>query len=168
MNELFIRSIRIEDCNEFQSLLKQVDGETDFMLYGAGERVTNRRTTEKLISSFLEAVNSNILIAEMEHNLVGYGMVIGGKVNKNKHCASIVLGILRDYSGKGIGTTLLRSMEKWAVETGVKRIELTTITHNEAAVSLYKNHGFEIEGLKKRSLLIKGSFIDEYYMAKLL
>jgi hypothetical protein len=28
--------------------------------------------------------------------------------------------------------------------------------------------GFEIEGVKKHSLLVDGAFVDEYYMGKLL
>ena len=28
--------------------------------------------------------------------------------------------------------------------------------------------GFEIEGLKRRSLKVKGTYVNEYYMAKIL
>jgi RimJ/RimL family protein N-acetyltransferase len=40
------------------------------------------------------------------------------------------------------------------------------MVHNEAAVSLYKKMGFEIEGIKKKSLNIEGKYLDEYYMGK--
>jgi RimJ/RimL family protein N-acetyltransferase len=42
------------------------------------------------------------------------------------------------------------------------------MVHNEAALALYKKMGFEIEGRKKHSLLINGTYVDEYCMAKLL
>jgi RimJ/RimL family protein N-acetyltransferase len=42
------------------------------------------------------------------------------------------------------------------------------MAHNERAIRLYKKMGFEIEGTKKHSLLISGSYVDEYYMAKLI
>lgn len=40
--------------------------------------------------------------------------------------------------------------------------------HNEGAIRLYKNRGFKIEGLKEKSLLVDGRYVDEYYMAKIL
>jgi RimJ/RimL family protein N-acetyltransferase len=40
--------------------------------------------------------------------------------------------------------------------------------HNEAAIALYKKIDFEIEGRKQHSLVINGSYVDEYCMAKLL
>jgi len=50
----------------------------------------------------------------------------------------------------------------------VHRLELTVMVHNERAIRLYKKMGFEIEGTKKHSLLISGSYVDEYHMAKLI
>ncbi len=42
------------------------------------------------------------------------------------------------------------------------------MTHNEAGIALYRRRGFEIEGIKKHSLLLGGRYVDEYYMARLL
>ncbi|MEK4237423.1 MULTISPECIES: hypothetical protein [unclassified Paenibacillus] len=42
------------------------------------------------------------------------------------------------------------------------------MTHNELAMSLYIKNGFEIEGTKRKSLVIDGQWIDEYYMSKIL
>jgi RimJ/RimL family protein N-acetyltransferase len=42
------------------------------------------------------------------------------------------------------------------------------MTHNEAGIALYRRRGFEIEGIKKHSLLLSGRYVDEYYMARLL
>ena len=39
--------------------------------------------------------------------------------------------------------------------------------HNAAALRLYQKNGFEIEGRARRSLMVDGAPVDEYYMAKL-
>lgn len=63
---------------------------------------------------------------------------------------------------------LFNTLEEWAKDNGVHRLELTVMVHNEAGIALYKKSGFEIEGTKRHSLIIRGKFIDEYYMSKLI
>ena len=38
---------------------------------------------------------------------------------------------------------------------------------NVIAKHLYEKNGFEIEGIKKKSMLVDGVYVDEFYMAKL-
>jgi RimJ/RimL family protein N-acetyltransferase len=59
-------------------------------------------------------------------------------------------------------------LEKWAAERQLYRLELTVMTHNERAIRLYRRLGFEIEGTKRDSLWVDGSYVDEYCMSKLL
>jgi RimJ/RimL family protein N-acetyltransferase len=63
---------------------------------------------------------------------------------------------------------MLSKLEQWAEGIGIRRLELTVMTHNERAVGLYKKIGFEVEGLRKDSLYVDGRYVDEYSMAKLL
>jgi len=42
------------------------------------------------------------------------------------------------------------------------------MAHNARAIRLYKRMGFAIEGTKRQALLVNGTYVDEYYMAKLL
>ena len=51
-----------------------------------------------------------------------------------------------EYRGEGIGSALIRSVEVWAVELRVKRLELSVTTANTAAVSLYEKMGFVSTG----------------------
>ena len=47
------------------------------------------------------------------------------------------------------------------------RLELTAICENEVAKHLYTNNGFQIEGIKRKSVYIDGTYLDEYYMARI-
>lgn len=42
------------------------------------------------------------------------------------------------------------------------------MTHNVRGIALYKKSGFEIEGIKKKSLIVGGEGVDEYYMSKII
>ncbi|WP_280768098.1 GNAT family N-acetyltransferase [Salipaludibacillus daqingensis] len=163
-----IREVTLSDNQSLAELLETIDGESSFMLYEKNERNTSAKQVEGIISSFLKSTNSKLLVAEEGNKLVGYIMAIGGKTNKNKHSAYLVLGVSKRHAGKGIGTKLMTSIEEWAKETGIIRLELTTMIHNESALALYRKMGFEVEGLKRRSFIIDEKSVDEYYMAKLL
>lgn len=112
--------------------------------------------------------NSTVLVAEQAGKLVGYLAVIGGDTRRTKHSAYLVIGILEEYTGRGIGTNLFQRLEEWARAHNILRLELTVVIQNEAGVSLYKKMGFEIEGIKRNSLLINDKLFDQYFMSKLL
>ncbi|OTZ84271.1 hypothetical protein BK771_21450 [Bacillus thuringiensis serovar ostriniae] len=79
----------------------------------------------------------------------------------------IVDGILEQNRGQGIGTALFQHVEEWAKINHISRLELTVVTKNEAGLALYKKSGFEIEGTKRNSLMVDGTYYNEYYMSKL-
>lgn len=163
-----IREINVEDAENFINLIKEVEANSEFMLMGAGERKTTPEQQRKQLEIIEQQSNSTIFIAENEGKLVGYLIAMGGTVKKTKHSAYLVIGILEDYRGKGIGSALFRKLEEWAKKHCISRLELTTVTLNEAGVALYKKSGFEIEGTKRNSLIINGKPFDEYYMSKLI
>ncbi len=165
---MVIREIELEDAEEFVSLIKQVEAESDFMLMEAGERMLSVEQQRKRMEQMKKDGNSTILLAEQDGRLVGYLIVVGGDAKRVLHRGYLVIGILKEFRGQGIGTKLFRHLDEWAKAHHISRLELTVVTQNEMAVALYKKSGFEIEGTKRNSLLIDHVFYDEYYMAKLL
>lgn len=138
------------------------------MLLEPGERQTGLLQVKEMIKSFALAENSILIGAEADGSLAGYLSVRGGSARRNQHSAYIVIGILAQYQGMGIGSGLFKEMQTWATGTGIVRLELTVMTHNDIAVSLYTKSGFDIEGIKKKSLKVGGEWVDEYCMSKLL
>jgi RimJ/RimL family protein N-acetyltransferase len=163
-----IREIRESDAERYLNLNEKLIRETDFLLVEPGERKSTVDDQRKRIVTFLESENSTIFVVEHEGELVGHLVAISGHSNRNKHSAYLVVGILQEFWGKGIGIKLFEQLEGWARHQQIHRIELTVMVHNESAVALYKKMGFEIEGLKKHSLLVREQYVDEFYMTKLL
>jgi RimJ/RimL family protein N-acetyltransferase len=163
-----IREIRIEDARKFLSMKIKMDSETKFMLLEPGERRTSLEEQEKQIAQMLSRPNQMVFLAEDDGELVGSLSAQGGLCKRNQHCVYIVVGILKSYCGKGIGTALFTTMEAWARRQGIHRLELTVMKHNQAGVHLYKKMGFEVEGVLVHSIQIDGEYIDQYSMAKLL
>lgn len=163
-----IREANSLDAESLLKLIKQVEKESPYMLYEAGERKTTLESQREMLESFEQKENATIFVAEENSNLMGYLIVIGGSSNRQRHSAYLVVGIQVSHRGKGIGTELFDKMENWAISKGISRLELTTVVDNDAGVGLYKKVGFEIEGVKRDSLRIDGNYVDEYYMGKLL
>ncbi|GHO48090.1 GNAT family N-acetyltransferase [Ktedonospora formicarum] len=163
-----IRMLCESDAGAFLQLRKLVNEETTFMLREPDE---NAMLAQQQLEQFLSQPPHDhllILVAEHDERLVGFLIGERGVRHRNRSRLGIVVGILQAFTGQGIGTQLFRAMEDWAHQQGILRLELTVMTHNQAAVTLYTKCGFEIEGTMRRTMLIDGDYIDEYMMAKLL
>jgi RimJ/RimL family protein N-acetyltransferase len=163
-----IREIHEGDAEAFLDLLTKIDAETEFMLFEAGERATTVVQQRERIKSVRSSENETILVASRARQLVGYLVAIGGGPRRIRHRAYVVVGVLQAFTGRQIGTQLFTGLEGWARLHGIERLELTVRTDNERGTRLYRKMGFEIEGLKRRSLKVKGAYVNEYHMAKIL
>ncbi|YBV88687.1 GNAT family N-acetyltransferase [Bacillus sp. PK9-021] len=77
------------------------------------------------------------------------------------------LGIVVDksYSGLGLGRQLMIELIEWArMNKQTKKIELVTREDNQRAISLYKQLGFQIEGLKEKDTYINGLYYNTMLM----
>lgn len=162
-----IRPITIDDAADYLEMLRQLDTETRFMLFEAGEWNTTEQEMRVKIGEVIRS-GSLTLVAEMDGKMAGFLSAERGFANRTRHSAYVVIGILKDYRGRRIGKELFEELERWAAGNGVTRLELTVMTHNEQGIRLYRSMGFETEGVKVKSLKVGGNYVDEYYMAKLL
>lgn len=163
-----IRLILPEDIYQLIKLCELIDSETNNMLYEAGERNCFLEKQKQQILKIIDDDKSKIWITENKnHELIGYLMAIGNNLIKTQHSAYIVIGILKQYTKKGIGTKLFEVLNKWAINNKIHRLELTVRVENTAAINLYKKMGFAQEGVKIHSLLIGSEYEDELYMSKI-
>jgi L-phenylalanine/L-methionine N-acetyltransferase len=85
-----------------------------------------------------------------------------------RHVGSIGMAVRDDWQGKGVGTALMEAAldlaDSWL---NLTRIELRVYVDNSAAVALYKNFGFEIEGTHRRLAFRNGEYVDAYSMARI-
>ncbi|RJP67035.1 MAG: GNAT family N-acetyltransferase [Ignavibacteriales bacterium] len=160
------REISESDSKSFLDLMLKLDEETDFMMYEVGERSRSVQLQSDEIKKIISSNNSTIYLALDNKIPVGFIVAEGGTFKRNAHCCYLAIGVLKNYSGRGIGKTLFSKIFDWGDKHNIIRFELTVMCHNEAAVNLYKKLGFEIEGVKRTSLIINGKRIDEFYMSK--
>ena len=162
-----IRGITVENSADFLELLFKLDKETQFMMLEPNERHTSFDDMQQYLSTLDESMSA--LIGAFDgNNLVGYIDVCRGNANRIKHSAYVIIGILLSHTGQGIGEMLFKKADEWAVKHNIARLELTVMVHNINAIKLYEKVGFTKEGIKEKSMLINGHYVDEYYMGKIL
>ncbi len=85
-----------------------------------------------------------------------------------RHSAGFGMAVRDDWSGKGVGSALMRAAldlaDNWL---GLTRIELHVYTDNAAGIALYKKFGFEVEGSHRRFSFRNGEYVDALSMARL-
>ena len=86
---------------------------------------------------------------------------------RQRHSAGIGLMVHTGYQGRGVGKKLLETLldvaDNWLM---LVRVELGVYTDNERAIGLYEKFGFEPEGLKRKSAVRNGRYVDELMMAR--
>ena len=162
-----IRTAQKVDAAKLIEHRRQIMAETPYMLFEPGELTKTAEDEEARITRLCAGGNSTILVAEDGAEIVGNLTAVGGDVRRLKHSATLAIGVTRSHWGQGIGGELLGTAVAWASSAGLHRLELTVHTTNLRAIGLYLKHGFEVEGLRRRSLKVDGLYVDEYLMSRL-
>lgn len=166
---LTIRPAQPRDAGTLLKLQLALDDESEFMLLDRGERADDPTEVRTRLQAIADgADHSFVLLAEHEGGLVGYIDVAVQPYARSRRTGYVVMGVVSDAQGKGIGKALLAEATQYGAGLGLRRLELTVMTYNHSAIGLYLASGFQVEGLRAASIDHGGIAVDEYYMGLLL
>ncbi|MGL5814483.1 MAG: GNAT family N-acetyltransferase [Aeromonas sp.] len=163
-----IRLAAVEDAAALDSFFQQLDKETRFMLYEAGERPSDVEGQRQRLTAMVASPNQRIWLLELAGEIQGFAVMIGGGLRRNRHCALVVMGLRQSARGQGWGERLLTTLIAAAPGCGISRLELGVMAHNEVAHGLYRKCGFVDEGLRRRAYRLADREVDEISMGLLL
>ena len=107
------------------------------------------------------------LVAVAGSEIVGSAAVIGYTQMRRRHACVLGISVIGHAQGKGVGKALMKALTEYADHwTTFLRIELTVYSDNINAIALYKNFGFEQEGVLRNYSLRNGHFVDVISMAR--
>lgn len=166
--EYVIRPATPDDAPALLTLGRQILEETDYFVRSPEERAPNERLMRQLIEHY-QALPSSLLLHAWAGKLpVGEAILRPGQLLRTAHNAELGVGVLRGWWGRGIARALMRALEAHARQHRLHRLELSVFSNNPRARAFYLAQGYQPEGIKRRSVLIRGTFIDEEIMAKLV
>ena len=163
-----IRKARVEDAASLVELFKQLDEETNFMLFEPRERTITVEQQVSRLKAFEDSTTEAMFVAENNGTILGFAVGIGGVANRSRHSVHIVMGVLQSHWNQGVGRELMKTLEAWAKDKHSHRLELTVMAHNTKAITFYEKCGFEREGIKRDALRVEGKYVNEIYMSKLI
>ena len=101
-----------------------------------------------------------VYYAIKNEQVVGWCDVVPEKNPRKCHRGGLAMGLIPDCRRIGIGTKLLTKSISHSKQCGFEKIELHVYTTNTSAIALYKNFGFEQEGIIRSYRKLDGDYFD--------
>ena len=158
---LRIRDIKIEDYKEISKIRKMPRVMENIL--------SNKDEEEELIKEKIinRGKNPYWYVAEENGKVIGLGILMNHGNLRKKHVGVITLMVNSDYQNKGVGSLLMDKLINLSESLNIIRLELCVFRDNYKAINLYKKFGFKEEGIKVKSALKNGEYIDEIMMARI-
>jgi len=162
-----IRSAQELDAENLSELRVKIDGETENLDREKGEAFIDIPGFKEMIKNDMESLRNLFLVAVIDNQIVGFSRCEGSILTRFSHKVEFGVCVVKDFWGYGIGKNLLTESVLWADANGLKKMTLNVLENNEKAITLYRKHGFEIEGvLKKDKLLSDGKYYNTIIMGR--
>lgn len=158
------------EAAEILAFITRASGETEFLLRYPEEFADFTPEREAAFLRDLNASPDQVMICCLVDGRVAGNCQLTFKTGmKERHRATVAIGILEEFWNRGIGTALFREMIELARSRGVRQLELDFLEGNSRARALYEKMGFRITGVKPDAIRLRdGRLLNEYMMMKLL
>jgi RimJ/RimL family protein N-acetyltransferase len=162
---LILRQAAVEDAEDTIAYVRDVIGESDYLLWEPGEFRPSPDKQRELLEHYASSDTHLFLIAEVEGEIAGMlNFQPGGRI-RNAHTGEFGMSVRKKYWGLSIGRRMVECLLHWARQTGkIRKINLRVREDNERAIRLYRSAGFQIEGKVSREFCVNGQFFAAYHM----
>ena len=154
-------------AEEYIAFAREVAGNSEMMRTEGDEYPAPEQMKQILEAGLKEGIS--LRLTGMREGRIIANLVLHRTFHRRTvHAGLLGMMVHDDCRGLGIGRHLLQSAIDWAREQKMTKIDLHVRMDNPAALTLYKNAGFEIEGIMRRGLCVNGVMMDVYYMGLLI
>lgn len=166
-----IRNVKLTDFDGVlalsRSMYKEAETNSDFGDYLFLKRPTRVKMDEWFAKVYDEAKNGHsiYLVAEENGAIVGHCFIRKRDIpdSERSHTGALSILVNKEWRNRGIGTMLIKK----ALRLSRKKfdiIQLSVLTNNPKAISLYKRLGFRKWGIEPMYAKRDGKYIDSVHM----
>ena len=165
-----IRSAEPEDAPLMLQYMNIMLGETPFLLRTPEEFDYTPEEEVRVLSGRKNDPRSLMLAAERDGQIIACADISShGAKSRVLHRGELGISVRKDFWRKGIGSALMERLIAFAARSGYEQIELTVLSRNKRALSLYLKYGFTVYGTRPHGMKYPdGTYDSEYLMVKML
>ncbi len=144
--EFTIRKATVEDVSAVVELWKELmDFHKEFDRFFS-RSANGHKGFADFITGHISSETSNVFVAEVGKNLVGYCLAFIEKyplvLEMQEYGLVQDLGVTKKYQRRGIGKRFLKEAQSWFSEKGVHRIEARVAKSNKLSTEFWAKMGF--------------------------
>ena len=162
-SQAVIRSARREDAEGLVGLYREIIAEGRWTLARADERQPTAEDEAGEIDRLNAAGGSLYLVACEDSRIVGTARAEEGTYRRTAHFADVQsVWVRRERRRAGVADALLAALVDWArASPQIEKLGLFVFSTSEAAIALYRKHGFVEEGRSARDVKFEdGGYAD--------
>jgi RimJ/RimL family protein N-acetyltransferase len=164
MAEFVIRPATPADAAALVELGRVVSSEPEgWLITDADWR--NVADERRYLRAIRRSSHAAVFVAEADGVVVGRLSLARDAHPASPHVADLGLMVAPSHRRRGIGRALLDRATAWGRESGIDKLELHVFPHNEPAIRLYEQFGFEREGLRRAHYRRGEKLVDAVLMA---
>ena len=95
--------------------------------------------------AYLQFPGAECILAESAGEIAGFCI----SARQRTRGYIVTIDVLEKYRKSGIGSALLREVERRLAANGVREVGLETATDNESAIAFWNKHGYRTLGVEK-------------------
>ena len=164
-----LRCPSLSDASEMVEYLRRCCGETEYLLRYPEEIAYTEDGERAYIQNCLDSSDSLMIVCTVNTMIAGNCQLVRRDGVKTRHRAAVMIALLQDFWGLGIGSAMFSEMELAAKELGISQLELEMIEGNARAMALYQKMGFTVMAEHPDAIRLKdGSSRKAVFMRKVI
>ncbi len=168
--EAILKTPEPSDAEDMLAYIVKSCGETDFLMRYPEEWANATVEGERAwIENHRKSQNGFCIACFVDGKVAGNCELVFNAAMKTSHRATLMIAILEEYWGLGIGSAMFRELLAMAESRGIEIAELEYIEGNERARALYDKFGFTVVGARPDAFKLRdGSYRSAIFMQKKL
>lgn len=151
------------------SLVKEKQGHSRSGLYtGFDKKVTREEETEWLGEILVKIETGEVInsIAEVGGKIIANGEVTRGEYKDTRRHGHLMLTMISEYRGQGIGRRIIETLVKESRKAGLRTLDVEFLAENAAARRTYEKAGFKQAGIIPYKVFRAGKYLDGLIMSR--
>ena len=109
----------------------------------------SREGAEGVIRWASRSDSAKIFVAEVNGEVAGFLMLEWPRTGWNRVAEIGLIAVLTRYRRKGFGSALMKEMERYAKEKGIRKVYVEPSAENDIAIHFYIKNGYKPEAVRK-------------------